>query len=1266
MDNLVVTRCGGSLKHTASCYTTFKKEKSFYQDTYNGLRDGSSTIDWTREADDGKSYGVITSYSKHVHDSSCLTLDSRGYQIALAQAKAGDWTNLKKELGTALFDKVVQSFAIDIAGGSAGDYKKGDVLTYQYTGGAQSVTLPKGRYKLEAYGAQGGNDSQIGGNGGYAQGTLSLSNTATLYLQAGGQGVSATGGGGGYNGGGNAGNIGSSGGGGGASSIATVNGALSSILQNPTIKDSVLLVAGGGGGAGNNQTVTSDTPSTLTYTGNTSYATREGSLAKSFTASGNGSVVFYSNDFTSDPYGFIYVYDSSGALRSSISNDDSGGTLNFSCSATVYQGDTVVFYAGAYNKGGSCNWTIQYTVSRTTTTYAVGAGGTGGGAAGGNGGEVYTASYNGLGGSSASYYAFGQGESHSGDGGGGGGGYYGGFAAKGDAGAGGGSGYTASRLTEASTSNGINSGNGRIVITVIEANRFPDENELFNYIKANMSLIPDTVTTGGKTITNPIWNCKLVNNAEKVYTEETLLTCTEPHHSGGHYDYSSDICWSACGRDENHKSTHQEVTDANGSKIEQAEYITLDNFFQIYFPNTGDFYGDGAYGISETSINRGKGYVEGMDTTEWTREKYVKFDFEVLYERNGVWENHSAGEWIPLEVIDRSTTRNYSLSEGTTLTLNGNTYMFDMARQLLTYNNRSTTLVEGGTMAVIDGKIFQWNGDGTVSVSDPCKEYNFYCLLSNNELSSTEVQYAVEGINYDGQSADETPYAGDGDYQEEFDIYRYGNTYNTNKQRFSDFTSNQTAAQLGYLDVVGRIGNFIVEDTDDMRFSNFFKKPVVETNDDWYIEGIISQVDSSISQNYLSWHRNAAGYPLALDVRGEPVGEKTGYYNTWGTQEWTAKAGSGSMGLSADKNNKKILQDEQLKLGYNVLFDITTMGDYNQYLQVIPYFYALDRKTSELIPVDVYISEDGSTKPINYFGLYSEYMDENGNYKDGYSGLADNLYRYNMYLNWTNEAARRNYKNGGLEAQVSDRVRDYFIEDIRGTDGEITGYKYLTVPYGNFYNMGTLQCLQPGRRARTFVGNSRVTAIQEQAARLGITANGINGGIETNLNDSVPEMFYRQAQRWHLTMGLPSSATFTAYREKGIHVKPEEEWYVADYVQDGITKTKTFSGAYLASGAGEKSYGIGSTFTIAGVRYTISGKYNAGKEFSNNNDYVILMTADIKAIGDVWNLKYKTGDDNGNVTVGGRTYQFGSSIPTFIAAYDTVSSLVDISTQQTH
>lgn len=129
---------------------------------------------------------------------------------------------------------------------------------FEYTGTIQEFVVPAtGTYKLEVYGAKGGDFSGMrttaGGNGGYATGTVTLSANQKLYIVVGGQGGTANsqaGGTGGYNGGGAGGNGGSrndrgGGGGGGASHIAKVTGLLSAIGST----SNVLIIAGGGGGA---------------------------------------------------------------------------------------------------------------------------------------------------------------------------------------------------------------------------------------------------------------------------------------------------------------------------------------------------------------------------------------------------------------------------------------------------------------------------------------------------------------------------------------------------------------------------------------------------------------------------------------------------------------------------------------------------------------------------------------------------------------------------------------------------------------------------------------------------------------------------------------------------------------------------------------------------------------------------------------------------------------------------------------------------------
>lgn len=122
--------------------------------------------------------------------------------------------------------------------------KKGDIINFAYKGSGQAITLVKGTYTLEVWGAQGGfrSTSTYAGYGGYAKGTLTLASDTQAYVYSGGAGGesinnSSTVNDGGFNGGGKRHGYK---GGGGASDIRL-------------LKDSLyarVIVAGGGGSDG--------------------------------------------------------------------------------------------------------------------------------------------------------------------------------------------------------------------------------------------------------------------------------------------------------------------------------------------------------------------------------------------------------------------------------------------------------------------------------------------------------------------------------------------------------------------------------------------------------------------------------------------------------------------------------------------------------------------------------------------------------------------------------------------------------------------------------------------------------------------------------------------------------------------------------------------------------------------------------------------------------------------------------------------------------
>lgn len=83
----------------------------------------------------------------------------------------------------------ITTTTIDTSGLAAGD-----IINCPYSGAKKSITLPKGKYKIEVWGAMGGyrSSATYAGKGGYSVGTLTLEKATELFLYAGGAGNTQT------------------------------------------------------------------------------------------------------------------------------------------------------------------------------------------------------------------------------------------------------------------------------------------------------------------------------------------------------------------------------------------------------------------------------------------------------------------------------------------------------------------------------------------------------------------------------------------------------------------------------------------------------------------------------------------------------------------------------------------------------------------------------------------------------------------------------------------------------------------------------------------------------------------------------------------------------------------------------------------------------------------------------------------------------------------------------------------------------------------
>lgn len=684
-----------------------------------------------------------------------------------------------------------------------------------------------------------------------------------------------------------------------------------------------------------------------------------------------------------------------------------------------------------------------------------GSGGIGGGSVGGTGGDSFgSPGYGGSqnnggsggnnGGSSGS---FGQGGSnHYGSasgGGGGGGGWYGGGAGgndysrhndNDDSGGGGGSGYIGSLIggymksgnqTMPMPSNPNHnqvghSGDGYVVIT---------EPDIY---------IPEQ---GPKTITTTTEITKSITEPPDSWYETVTMTIP----------------------------ANPNVSLPNGSTILSSDLLTLDYPFQVYFPNKGDFYGNGAHGLSQTTKHRGKGYKDEMDTTEWTAKKVAKFNYNVIYEGT----LYPSGYEILLEPIDQ-----------------------------------------------------EW--------------YNFYLPLANKEAISADTTFYTIANNGKILDHDKT----------------------TNKLRYGNKESGHSAVKKYNIDIVGRIGNFIMEDTGDFRFSNLFKKPLFPH--EWFIPNAVYKVDTHQQHKILG---------PTKDIRNYTVSPTTNHLNTYGSLDFLNQEPI-DFPLIPSINNITSLQRQPLRFGYPLLMDIQTIGNYYGNMQIINYYYHLNLQTGDITPVDVYMKVDTEYEPINIFDAAVPGWDPNM------------VYDYKAKLDWDSEAKRRNYQT---EEQT---ITEYVQEKTYNVDA-LGNEVPIAIPLGQYHTYGNGQIMYPNERNRTFIGTSETY------------------GEDKNPGNTIPEYNYnQQAQRWHFTFKLPSSAIFTPH---------------------------------------------GQPMTKANIESVM------------NNTSVIVAAADIKAVGDTYVLQYEHPTGNGSVTIAGTTHSLASIPYSVYAIYSAEKSAAnDLSISGTH
>ncbi len=564
--------------------------------------------------------------------------------------------------------------------------------------------------------------------------------------------------------------------------------------------------------------------------------------------------------------------------------------------------------------------------------------------------------------------------------------------------------------------------------------KFTTYEEFVAYVVENVDSIPMYVL-GSK---NVVTDCKVKMTEHVCGTDCSVIitqNCTEPHHSGNHYDFTSVVCWKACMNNENHKSTKLEATDSAGKNVKAATHVFLDKWFTLYYPNTGDFYdpptaydGYGSYGtgsdfdgkehlsgIGALTHATGKGYYNDMDCTFWTKSKFVEYPFDVLYDDGTGLHTYMRGTKIPLDV-QTEYFKFYCLLENDEAASAGvQFYSFAInSENDIKYEAKfnagctakeyvqghytpstepSSSLIGGNSWySIPEGEsILNGFGGGETNLKDSFNPYD-------NRFSLTTVSPDKPALVWK-RNKESFPYIHTFDTQNNDKF-----TNHLREEYYADFAAYPTAYKKQPTDVLGRIGNLIVVDTNDPVFSNFFKIPL---KTGWQIDGVVRDVNSDLQNYYLSWFESSDGKRTpAYDIRGVKVSVGNHMYSTWNVQGWTEDSTAIQMPvlttINRSSNNigsklvnkdlqpntelarkikqndtvTELLQTKPLKLGYDILWEISTYGNYES-VEIAPYYYLVDLATEgdtipsdKLIPIDIYMRDASNIRPINRWGFF--------------------------------------------------------------------------------------------------------------------------------------------------------------------------------------------------------------------------------------------------------------------------------------------------------
>lgn len=640
------------------------------------------------------------------------------------------------------------------------------------------------------------------------------------------------------------------------------------------------------------------------------------------------------------------------------------------------------------------------------------------------------------------------------------------------------------------------------------------------------------------------------------YKSSKVLSCTEPHH----YTLASLMgAWTS------YLPAGVSITSCTENQRNEA--------IRRYFENNASYYNDASHHGTECWIACGddskhtlsseekkaayEKEVSDNGNTVAIRRKYIAFvgldrEFKVKYPTTGdFYSNNALGLLDTVGVLGKGYANGMSTERW--IRDKYVTFSFDVLVENSDYSGGDPEQL-GAYVAYAAGTPIPWytyfKGKDTGT---------FYIPLENSEQIDGTAQFQVIAVN--GARKGITK-------ENENEDNHVCETYN--------YKRKHDAYLLQYVDVIGSIGALSITDTGDPRFAALFKKVSAEnTNDnvnystdlnDWLIPGLVPAVDSesprkivsdkktaknedSISSAYQdSWDSLTPGeisdgtFKNGSNVPENPVNE---YGGKWKdglllplTPEYLSEISSG-------------LTNQAMRVGYGLYMDVQTVGNYygrnytestEQQVAIKPnYTLVVPREknaSGEVTRYNTYHLDVYAANSMGEYSLVNYYSDIKGSVSN--TGLKAG----NIYLDWITESGRRNATNyeryvTGLGDKQFVTITDESLITQDPDTGEVVipdaaySVSGRSVTTSEMHKIGTTQLLNLIDLDKTYLGTMYTT---DRTGRSGVSSftdselmNGNIGDEDGNAADDtylVPVGYTKQAQRYHFSVKLPSSSKF--------------------------------------------------------------------------------------------------------------------------------------------